>query len=174
MIFEELNEATRRFMVDEFEAEERGGSPFRGKGLTPAGLVVVPDLIRQAILQGNNDTLADSLCTWDYWLRFDRIGRRVNLEHAAKRLGQSEFSTWYVRGLARKLLEEGIQSCQIYRAGEPKGEPAECSTHEGQIVSVQEVYEGHRAHYWPEPGRHDVLSIPFNPFCHHLIRRIAE
>jgi hypothetical protein len=99
--------------------------------------------------------------------------RRVNVAQATGRLCLSEFNTWYVRGLATRLLEEGVTHCQAYRAAIPKWEPGECSTHEGQIYTVQEIYDGHRRRYWPEPGDTTATSIPFGPGCHHTIRRIS-
>jgi hypothetical protein len=90
-----------------------------------------------------------------------------------------EFSTWYVHGLARRLLDEGETQCQIYRGEPPRplgqGETTgECSKYEGAIVSAQLIYDNHRARYWPEPGNKDALQIPFAPWCHHIIRRVAN
>ncbi len=30
------------------------------------------------------------------------------------------------------------------------------------------------ARYWPEPGNKEALQILFEPFCHHVIRRINK
>jgi hypothetical protein len=97
--------------------------------------------------------------------------RQVNVAQATERLCLTEFNTWYVRGFASRLREEGVTHCQAYRAAVPKWEPGECAAHEGQVYSVQEIYEGHRRRYWPEPGDTTAASIPFGPGCHHTIRR---
>jgi hypothetical protein len=70
-------------------------------------------------------------------------------------------------------MDEGVTQCQAYRAGMPKWEPGECSEHEGQIFLVKAIYSGHRARYWPEPGDESVVAIPFQPGCHHTIRRVG-
>src|ERR1043165_5568625 len=119
MNFEELDDTTRQFMLTEFEAEEMGGAPYRSKALTREGLVSFPGLMREAIRIGNEQSLAKSLLKPDFWHETEsyvRGGiertRRLNPQQAAERLALTEFNTWYVRGLARRLMEEGIKQCQ--------------------------------------------------------------
>lgn len=180
MNFEELDTTTRGYMLAEFEAEEAGDNPYRSKSLSPAGRTAFPNLLREAITSGDEQTLIVSLLNPGYWNpteRYLRSGvwrdRQLNMHQAAERLCMTEFNTWYVRGLAKRLLNEGVTHCQVYRAALPKWEPAECSAHEGQILSVDKVYRIHRARYWPEPGDLTALSIPFGPGCHHTIRRVS-
>lgn len=180
MNFEELDDVTRRYMLDEFDKEEAGGNPFRGKGLSIAGRTAFPDLMRKAVRSGNEETLIASLLEPSYWLpmeAYTRNGvmreRRVNIGQASERLGLTEFNTWYVHGLAKKLMDEGIVRCQTYRASEPRWEHSDCSQHEGKIFLVEEIYKGHRVKYWPEPGILSAISIPFGPGCHHTIRRAS-
>jgi hypothetical protein len=179
MVYEELNNTCRESMLLEFESEESGPSPYRGRGLSDRGRSAFCQLMRQAIKDGNESTLAATLNVVSYWnpeeeyVRKDLVRtRRVNVPQATQRLALTEFSTWYVRGLTKRLLDEGVKECQVYRGEQPKWEPGACADHEGVIVSVQSVYDGHRAKYWPEPGQPDVFSIPFGPGCHHIIRRI--
>lgn len=181
MKYEELDERTRSLMLSEFEAEEASGNPYRSRALSPEGLSAFPNLMREAIRSGNEDTLFQAINRSDYWIPtepFVREGkpgiRKRNIPQSAERLAVTEFSTWYVKGFAKRLLEEGIESCQVYRGEFPKWEPGECSVHEGQIVATQAIYDSHRTRYWPEPGRMDAFSIPFGPGCHHLIRRIPR
>jgi len=179
MKFEELDDETRGHMLSEFEKEEASGKPYRGKGLTDAGRAAFPTLMREAIKTGTEESLAVALAKPDFWNPTETYVRKgvehsrsVNVTEAAERLALTEFNTWYVRGLSRRLMNEGATQCQIYRAAQPKWEPAECSRHENQICSVKGVYEGHRARYWPEPGNPDTFSIPAGPSCHHTIRRL--
>jgi hypothetical protein len=179
MFFEELNDNTRKYMLREFVAEQNSTAPYRSSILTVAGLAAFPELMTNALRLGNEQTLTATLAKSGYWSSTETYivngitrERKVNIYQAAERLSITEFNTWYVRGLSCLLLHEGVSTCQIYRAGEPKWSPAECSDHEGRIVSVQEIYEGHRARYWPLPGNPHALSIPFAPGCHHTIRRI--
>lgn len=178
--FEELDQTTRRFMLQEFKAEE-SGTPYRSPRLSPRGRQAFPMLMEEAILSGNEETLARTLSNPSHWNPYEtyvREGvtrqRKVTPGKAAESLAITEFNTWYVRGLAKRLLEEGEHVCQVYRAApawEPRGE---CLKHDRQIYSLQEVYDGHRARYWPEPGNPKVVSIPVGPNCHHTIRRARQ
>ena len=135
MHFKELDTTTRKWMLDRFEAEEAGGNPYRSEVLTPSGLEVFPDLIREAITDptGSELTLATSLSSALYWYpteTYVRNGisrtRKVNIDQAVRRLAVTEFNTWYVSGLAHRLRDEGESQCRVYRASVPKWQPAEC------------------------------------------------
>jgi hypothetical protein len=179
--YEQLDDLTRKWMMVEFESEQANGLPYFGKVLSPTGRAAFPNLMRAAIANGNEETLARSLAAPRYWLDsepYERNGvlriRNVNVVQAAERLAATEFNTWYVRGLTRRAIEEGIQNCEVYRAAEPKWQPAECANHEGVRYSVKDVYAGHRAKYWPEPGNPAVTSVPFGPGCHHTVRLLVN
>lgn len=179
MNYHDLDDKTREYMLKEFEKEENGGNPYRSKTLSMQGVSVFPDLIRNAIKSGNEISLCSAIEQENYWdsqEAYTRSGitrtRRRNIAQSAKRLVLSEFSTWYVRGFAKRLLDEGVEKCRVYRGEQPKWEPGECAMHEGLVVSVQEVYENHRVRYWPEPGNIEAFSVPFGPGCHHIIERV--
>ena len=178
--FEELNEETRAKMLQEFDTEE-AGSPFRSPRLSPLGVQEFPCIMREAIRNGNEQTLYDNLNGSRHWNETEpyvRNGvtrfRRLNYSYAAKTFAVTEFNTWYVRGLCRRLLDDGVDICQVYRAESAQLPRPECHAHNGRRYSVQNIYDGHRAHYWPEPGDNTILSIPVGPLCHHSIRRITD
>lgn len=175
MNFEEL-EGIRQTMLSEFDREQAGTRPYASKLMTAAGRTVFPDLMRRAILTGNEESLRDSILAPVYWQPSQMLSngrvRQVNTEQVAYAYALNEFSTLYTRALCTVLLSEGESQCQIYRAAEPKWEPANCSSHEGMIVPVQLVLDGHRAKYHPEPGNPGAFSIPFSVGCHHSIRRV--
>ena len=105
MIYEELDETTRRFMLEEFQAEEQAG-PYRSKALSSQGLDVFAQLMKQAIEIGSEVSLIQALNNPDYWEPYEpyvRGGverqRKRNIGQAAERLVLTEFNTWYVRGL---------------------------------------------------------------------------
>ena len=114
---------------------------------------------------------------WEPFEEYERAGimrsRPRNIAASGQRLALREFGSWYVRGLAKRLLDEGVETCQIYRGAQPKSEPGECAQHEGVIVSVEETYKGHRAGYCPQRGNAAALSTPFAPVSDHVVRRIT-
>ena len=176
--FEELDE-TRPWMLEEFKIEEKSGNPYRSRRLSGVGLRQFPIEMEKAIKEGNESTLAQALSNSAYWLPdepYQRSGKtfkkRINPAKAAESLARTEFNTWFVRGFARKLLEEGEEYCQVYRADSAWEPRAECLQHEDQIYRVRDIYDGHRARYWPTPGNPHALSIPVATNCHHSIRRV--
>ncbi len=178
MNYEELDAKTRDYMLDEFEKEQASVAPYRSKALSSEGITAYPDLMRDAIRSGTESSLCQALAATSYWIPqelYTRNGmtrtRPRNIVQSAERLSLTEFSTWYVRGLAMRLLVESVQKCQVYRGALPKWELGDCAKHEGLVVSVQEIYDNHRVRYWPEPGNIAAFSIPFGPGCHHVIRR---
>ena len=176
--FEELNEATRRFMLREFDAEQEG-TPYVSTQLSSQGVGVYAELMRNAICTGNEESLEADLSYDAYWRptgsnQSRSPSRRTTngFSYKAERLAITEFNTWYVRGLARLLLDEGVKTCEVYRAGAAKEPRGECAQHEGRRFSIQEIYNGHRARYWPKPGNPSAFSIPVGPYCHHTMRRV--
>lgn len=181
MNFEELDDKTRGYMITAFDEEAARADSYTSKALSAKGLASFPALMRTAISAGDDDTLFRSLddsSLWDpletYHVKGVAKQRQRNISQTATRLAVTEFSTWYVRGFAKRLLDEGVEKCQIYRGASPKWEPGECAAHDGEIVDVKMIYENHRKRYWPTPGDQNLMSIPFGPGCHHLIRRVTE
>jgi hypothetical protein len=168
-------------MLEEFQAEERSGNPYRSPRLSSLGIKTFPIEMENAIRKGDEENLARALSQPAYWQLSETYmkggvihTRKINPVKAAEFLAYTEFNTWYVRGFARRLIEEGEEFCQVYRAApawQPRGE---CLQHEGQIYKVQRIYGGHRARYWPPPGNPSALSIPVGTNCHHSIRRVRK
>jgi hypothetical protein len=177
--FEELNPQTRKHMLDEFRSEQRSANPYRPKVLTPDGEAAFVGIMEEHLTNGTESTLMVALSEPKFWVeRGVRNTKKgpvpyfLPAEQRAKVFALTDFNTWYVRALCRILIEAGITDCEGYRAEvayEPRGE---CSNLEGLILSVEEVYRGHRARYYPEETKNpDALSIPVGPNCHHSIRR---
>jgi hypothetical protein len=171
--FEELDQKTRQYMYGEFDKEESAGNPYRSKNLSPIGLQNFHELMKNAIVNGNEMTLAQSLNNYQFWNEVDSRGRKINVQADAEMLAFTEFNTWYVRGLSRRLIDENIEYCEIYRAAPAYQPRGECTRYEGQKIEVKKVYFGHRAKYWPNSNS-SAFSIPAGPNCHHTIRRINK
>jgi len=179
--FEELDEKTRKYMIDEFKEEKSSQNPYPGsENFSTKGRNLFPEIMKKAILYGNEESLEKDLTDSLLWNEVTKpiksktgkvFTKKINPATEAKRFAQTEFNTWYVRGLAKRLLEEGVESCQVYRAAPAINPRVECCGYENQIFSVKDVYNGHRKRYWPKPGAPRALSIPIGPNCHHSIRR---
>ena len=179
LILHELDQLTREFMLREFDAEQMDPLRYVPKVLSSIGRERWPLLLRAAIQSGNDDTLEealsaqpDSLNSTESYVRNGIVRRRtLNPRQASERLAKSEFNTWYVRGLSARLLSERVDEVKVYRAGFPKWEPGDCATHEGLVVPVRVVYDGHRSRYWPTEDL-SAFAVPFQPGCHHSVMRV--
>lgn len=168
MVFEELDARTRALMVEEFEAERRGPAPFRPPDIPEKAWVVLLEMVRDSLRGGTVGDLASALRRASAEGRLPRGGERRLLETYAR----FEFCTWYVRGLARRLLEEGEEFAMVAHGEEGRQRTGRCGLFQGQVVSVRAVFEGHRARYWPPPGNPFALTVPADPTCRHTIRRL--
>lgn len=172
MNFEDRSPIVQAAMVARFE-EELVGRPFQSAVMTDEGWAAFPDLMRAAINDGDEVTLARALTIPAYWKAQDKRGAHVNMKASAERLGLTEFNTWYVAGLADVLVSEGETHCRVYRAECPDGEEGACSQHEEQVYSLTDVIAGHRLGYWPRTGKpvRGGFSVPAQANCHHTIGR---
>ncbi|WP_244930361.1 hypothetical protein [Nocardioides sp. W7] len=181
LALDELDETTRAYMRREFEAERDGSQPYVSDRLTPLGVDLWWTLMEDAIRAGDDESLYLSLANGHGMMRSSELyvrngvtrSRVVNLGQACELLATSEFNTWYVRGLCARLLDENVEEVEVYRAAPAKWQPSGCARHEGRFLPVQDVYDGHRAAYWPQSNPH-VFSVPFQAGCHHSVRRVAE
>jgi len=142
--------------------------------MTELGKSEFPSIMEKAILEGNEVTLAIDLANPKFWLPYinTKTGeRKLDPKVASKLLALTEFNTWYVRGFSRRLKEEGVEFCEVYRAAPAEKPRPECLDHDGEKFKVIEVYNGHRARYHPIENK-SAFSIPIGPNCHHTIRRL--
>ncbi len=178
--FEELDDETRKWMLVEFEQEENANNPYRSTRLNTVGQKAFGEIMKKAIVSGDIPSLSSDLSDSSLWNSTELSTRKtttyekkIDPGSTAKLLAHTEFTTWYTRGLARRLMEEHIDKCEIYRAELAKVPRCECTKFEGQSIKVKEIYDGHRAKYHPKPN-YSAFSIPSGPFCHHTIRRLKK
>jgi hypothetical protein len=179
--FDEL-EDTRPYMLQEFRSEQASTHPppFRPANLSPRGQAAFADIMERAIAEGNEETLVQELSDPALWIAMEsyitKTGkiatRSYSANDRARRFSITDFNTWYVRGFCHRLMDEGVEECEVYRAAPAYQPRSECRTLEGGVLSVREVYEGHRAKYHPMPNP-GAFSIPVGPNCHHSIRRLV-
>lgn len=179
MSYEELDDTTRKWMLKEFNTEQ-SQDHYQSKSMNQTGLAAFPDIMRAAIQSGNIESLTRDLSNSSLWnlskSRKTKTGTAdipIKPEVEAKMVAHSEFNTIFTHGMARRLMEEGEEKCEVYRADRAHEPKCECSKLEGSIQPVQKIYDGHRAKYFPRYNS-GAFSIPSVPNCHHTIRRIKK
>jgi hypothetical protein len=162
---------TREAMLAAF-AEEQARTdlpPYRPKGMTPEGIAAFPGHVEHALASGNEMTLKNDLDFAPYWYA-SQAG--ADPGRFAKPIASSEFNTWYVLGLAQRLLDEGQEECRVVAAEMNDVRCEDCSNFDNKVVAVKEVVEGHRVHYHHSSPDRAALSVPAHLGCHHSIRRL--
>lgn len=168
-------------MLVEFRAEQASEDfpPFRPKGYVGGDDAFIA-IMERNIIEGDEISLAADLTDPRLWDEVSlRRGKKRMIEYhdpfdvQAHRFAITDFNTWYVRGLTRRLLDEGIRTCEVFRAEAAYQPRLECRRLEGIELQTQTVYEGHRVKYHHPNADRRGLAVPFGPNCHHSIRRVT-
>jgi hypothetical protein len=164
--FENLDEQTRHFMVDELDEDIAGSKLYISSRLSERGRREYPELLRTAIRSGNDATLASEL----------RIEGRLNQTEqrrtpsggittarvpitAPETLAEGEFNRFYARGLCRRALAEGIKKVVIYRAKQVANPRSESQAKIGTTLDPGALLEDLRTHVGVDPA----LGLPPGP-----------
>lgn len=117
------NDRTRRLILDEVEYDITQNQLHISPFLSGQGQRDYVNLLREAIQNGSDETLTKALGTHQ---RIQRaLPRRKESggfmvaaapSNAANLLAESEFNRFYIRALARRVLEDGITELIVYRA----------------------------------------------------------
>ncbi|MEW5765396.1 MAG: hypothetical protein AB1824_10505 [Acidobacteriota bacterium] len=168
MVYDELDSITRRYMLEEFDAERKVVAPYRPVEVPAEVWIRLQDRVREIIVSGHAvDLAAGAEALAEACEAAKALGRRRLAEWA-----RFEFSTWYVRGFSRRLLEEGEAYCLVVHGEDGRSGSGKCGLFQGQLLPLKAVYHGHRARYWPEPGDRFALTVPACVECRHTIRRL--
>ncbi len=161
-------------MLQEFIKEETS-RPYRDSSLSPVGREIFPKEMEKAIRGGDDSTLALALSDPRFWSEYSPSASggvvKTVPPQAAEKLARMEFNTWYVRGLSRRLIQEGEEFCQVYRAADNGDRGTDCSLVENKVIKVRAVYDGHRSKL--RTGNQQAFSIPAGEGCYHTIRRLS-
>lgn len=117
-----LDPCTRRFMLAELQADLASGTLYCSPQLNEEGLRQYTRLLRAALLTGTDGSFAEALCARDAvrppsrWQHPKTVGADEALTTATIRLAEREFHRFYIRGLCRRALDQGVATLVIYRA----------------------------------------------------------
>ena len=167
LFLENLDERTRQLMLDEMEFDIANHQLHISPFLSGQGQRDYENLLRDALQNGTDETLAQSLREHRRILR--TLPRRnpsggysitATAENAAQVLAESEFNRYYIRALARRALEDGIPELVIYRAKPVANPRPESEARLETAVPAQELLADLRAH----PGdERPALGVPSGP-----------
>ena len=168
LYFENLDDRTRGLMLDEMEYDIANNQLHISPFLSGQGQRDYTSLLRDAIQKGNDETLAQSLREHRRIVRTQprRLPKAggysiaATPENAAEVLAESEFNRYYIRGLARRAIEDGITDLIVYRAKPVQNPRPESEARVETSLSPQELLEDLRSHPGDEPP---TLGVPSGP-----------
>ena len=166
LYLENLDAETRKWMLAELDDDLAHNRLHISPYLTGQGVHDYPNLLREALEMGNDDTLAEALRAQR---RIERSATKRKPKggytiasvpaNAAQLLAESEFNRFYIRGVARRAVEEGIPEVVGYRA-KPVAEPrVESEALLESTIPPQVLLDDLRAHTSDKP----VLGVPAGP-----------
>jgi hypothetical protein len=109
-------------MVAELDGDLGAGTLYRSPQLSEEGLRQYPRLLRAALLTGTDASFAEALRVHDAlkplgrWQHSKEVGAGDALAAATAVLAEREFHRFYIRGLCRRALDQGVRTLVIYRA----------------------------------------------------------
>jgi len=166
LYYPNLDERTRQFMLEEMEYDIANNQLHISPFLSGQGQHDYPNLLREAIQNGSDETLEKSL----------RAHRRINRTlprrkpeggymiaaapaNAARILAEGEFNRFYIRALARRAIEEGIPELIIFRARPSSNPRPESEALVETTLSPEDLLADLRAH----PDQPPTLGVPSGP-----------
>lgn len=161
-----LDDRTRQLMLEEVDYDIAHNQLHISPFLSGQGQRDYVNLLREAIQSGNDETLAEHL----------KAHRRINKTlprrkpkggfsiaaapvNAAEVLAESEFNRFYIRALARRAIEEGINDLVVYRAKPVQNPRPESEALIEATLPPQDLLADLREH----PDEPPALGVPSGP-----------
>jgi hypothetical protein len=121
--YENLDEATRRFMIEEIQFDVARDAIYLSSYLNQRAQGNWLDYLLEAATSGHDDSLATVLRKNNSFnattTRQQASGKIITARvpfNAAEVLAESEFNRFYVRGLSRLAIDQKIPRLEVYRA----------------------------------------------------------
>ena len=150
---EKLDARTRQFMDEEFTMDRDTQKLYFSPRLNERGEKVYKNLLENAILYGNDITLAKELIVEDAMKVKEKRMLPVGgifiadvPKNANKMLAEGEFNRYYIRAMCRRAIDQGINKLQIYNANPERETPAEYKQLIGKNLDPKELLDDLRRH----------------------------
>jgi hypothetical protein len=166
LYYHDLDSRTRRLMLDEVDYDIEHNRLHISPHLSGQGQRDYVNLLREAIQNGNDETLERELRSHRRIIRaqprrapsggFAMAAVPVN---AAQILAEGEFNRFYIRALARRAIEDGIPELIVFRARNVRVPRAESEVLVETALPPDELLTDLREH----PDEPPSLGVPAGP-----------
>lgn len=173
LAYEDLDAGTRLSALAELREDVALGRVYLSPWLTAFGRGVFVPLLDGALQSETDDALATALAMPGILAAIEPnpqvpgSTKRVPY-NAAFVLAELMFNRYYVRGLCRRLVDEGVRRVEVYRAKEAREPRPESERKIGALVDARELLDDHRAH---ASELETELGIPAGPGSGLSVRR---
>ncbi len=164
--FVNLDEITRRYMIEELESDIINSKLYISTRLSPIGRQDYNSLLREAIKSYNDAWLASQLGENG---RLNKSEERRKPSggtsivkvpvNAADMLGEGEFNRFYARGLCLKAIADGTGKVIVYRAKDVRNPRTESEKMIGKEIDAEALLNDLRSSIGVEPS----LGLPPGP-----------
>lgn len=161
----DLDAETRGAMLTELDGDVEAGSLYLSARLTTQGRGVYPVLLRQAVQDGDDSTLASALLQ-GHAIRSHEVATRGTTTYtkavprdAHITLAEGEFNRFYIRGLCSVVLGLGGREVEVYRAKPVRVARSASQRLLGVRIDAAVLLEDLRT----SPGVDTVLGLPPGP-----------
>ena len=161
----DLDAETRRYMLDEVEFDAARGTLYISSRLNGAGRIRWLELLREAVEKHDDVWLAGRVVA-ERLLNAYEERRTKNGTTTAKipvnaheTLAEGEFNRFYLRGISRRAIAEGLAGLEIYRAKAVERPRSESQIMIGKICDPAKLLSEIRTH----PGIDTALGLPPGP-----------
>ncbi len=161
-----LDQRTRELMLSEIDMDVAAGTLYIGSYLSPTGQADYEALLREAVSSGDDSTLAADLRVAGRMAATTQRRKPKGGYTTAKvpvtapaMLAEGEFNRFYLRGLSRRAIEDGIDALTVYRAKAVERPRADSEAKLGTSIAPAALLADLRA----SPGVDTALGLPAGP-----------
>lgn len=143
-----IDETVRRIMDEEYQRDKSKDHLYFSPRLTDVGMQEYPNVLHNAIINGNNESFAQDLRAKNLMKskekRVNPLGGvfeyRVPIS-APENLAEGEFQRYYLRAICRKAIDEGYHKIRIITDKAMETIPDEEKAKIGKIVDIQDLLD---------------------------------
>jgi hypothetical protein len=158
-----LDQRTRQLMLDELDFDIANNQLHISPFLSGQGQRDYVNLLRQAIQSGSDETLEKDLSAHRRITRAlprkkrtGGFGVAATPRNAAQILAEGEFNRYYIRALARRAIDDGINELVVYRAKRVRRPRAQSEALIESTLPPKDLLEDLRTN----PDRPPALGVP--------------
>ncbi len=139
--FQNLTNDVREFMIEEINSDIEKGVLYVSSRLNATGKEKYPSFLINAAKSGNDATFQKDLQSSIHFNpTYLRQGKPVKMpSNSAELLAQGEFNRFYIRGICRKAIVDGIETVEVYRARHSSWSRPESEMKIGKSINAKDL-----------------------------------